>query len=399
MDEVGGRRLQAADPKTITLKAQSSTRSLTDEYQNSREIIPEKLLNPRKFVSYTSSEWEKIWLENVQEWTDEQRICEVMNTTSSSYMHDFLNATCTTRYEAPHDNWCIIDDEYRPMYYNTGDRSRYDITWVPPPFAVPIDPDFPKPFNPTSDMEHVFSKFVFLDETTGEEYVEYIEPLVSHLRYPLARCLNPEDPYYYFREITFRGWLMPPPNVRNERKFYFDAGASQWDDGAGGPSLKYFEAMWKRHGMEWDDIYAYEMMTTAIEFYQTVPPEFMTLVHYLQCAVSSSPLEHTDETPFLPFEVMLHTMPEDYVLLKLDIDAPTVENGNIDYLFQTQPHNSEEEDQFFNVINEVVYEHHIYDNYLMRDLWGTKASRDSMEDSYRMFLNLRLRGIRAHSWI
>jgi hypothetical protein len=33
----------------------------------------------------------------------------------------------------------------------------------------------------------------FLDETTGRFYQEYIEPLVSHLRFPLAQCLDDNE--------------------------------------------------------------------------------------------------------------------------------------------------------------------------------------------------------------
>ena len=48
----------------------------------------------------------------------------------------------------------------------------------------------PKPFEFTSDLEHVFSKFVFYGEETQEQYTEYIEPLVSHLRFPLAHVFE-----------------------------------------------------------------------------------------------------------------------------------------------------------------------------------------------------------------
>jgi len=359
--------------------------------------------NRRKFVSYTSSEWEKDWLEHVTEWTDAKAICDVMMNPASksfAYMHDFLNATCTSRYEFPYSNWCVIDDEYRPMYYNTANRNTFEIQWVPPQanpkmdYGVRLEGDgLPKPFTP--ELEHIFSKFVFYDEVEKQYYTEYIEPLVSHLRFPLAVCLHPNEDYYLYREITFRGWIMPPSNgVRKERKFYFDAGASDWEDGAGGPSLKYFYNMWKRHDILWDQIYAYEMTTTRKEFYDIIPQEYANLVNYQQCPVSSSPQDDSLQTPFLPLEIQRKTNEDDYVLLKLDIDSPRVEQGTIDYILE---HNNN--GGSFNIIDEIFYEHHILDNYLMSKWWGAGAAKTSMEESYRMFLNLRLKGIRAHSWI
>ena len=116
-------------------------------------------------------------------------------------------------------------------------------------------------------------------------------------------CLNPDEPYKYFHEMTFRGWLLPPHGIRNERKFYFDAGASDWKDGASGPSLKYFYNMWKRHDIVWDQINAYELITTRREFYDIIPQEYANFVNCKQCYVSSSPEAYSLTTPFLRLEI------------------------------------------------------------------------------------------------
>jgi hypothetical protein len=76
---------------------------------------------------------------------------------------------------------------YRPLWYNTEDRTKFNVSFDQPPEldGIPIPP--PKPVKPGPEHEHIVSKFVFVDETTGLEYTEYIEPLVSHLRHP---CRN-----------------------------------------------------------------------------------------------------------------------------------------------------------------------------------------------------------------
>ena len=82
-----------------------------------------------------------------------------------------------------------------------------------------------------------------------------------------------------------------------------------------------------------------------------------------------------------------------YVLLKLDIDSPQVEQGTFDYILNNNSFEG------ISISDEIFYEHHIYYNYLMSNWRGEDAAKTSMKDSYKMFLNLRLKGIRAHSWI
>jgi len=244
-------------------------------------------------------------------------------------------------------------------------------------------------------MEHIFSKFTFLDEHTGEEYVEYIEPLVSHLRFPLCHCIDPipNTPSYKYHYTTFRGWLIPPPprTTRNHNQaLYFDAGASSWSAGSGGPSLKYFYNIWERSGIEFDDIYAFEMTTPVDSFYESVPFYHRGYTHYQQCAVSSKPEDDSAETPFIPNMIKRMATKEDYVLFKLDIDSPSVENGNIDFVLSDEN----------NYIDELIWEHHISGNYLMVE-WGPPEDQDqvSLRGSYDYFLKMRQKGIRAHSWV
>ena len=52
-------------------------------------------------------------------------------------------------------------------------------------------------------------------------------------------------------------------------------------------------------------------------------------------------------------------------------------------------------------IDEFFWEHHIYGNYLMRGIWGVKPGQDdrSIRESAELFLQLRQRGVRSHSWV
>lgn len=263
------------------------------------------------------------------------------------------------------------------------------------PFPETVQLQHPiQPVVPGLQNEHVVSKFVFEDERTGEQYTEYIEPLVSHLRFPLCRCTEykaePNSTATY-RDFLFRGWIIPPQLTRKERAYYFDAGASEWNGGLGGPSLSYFHALWNRSGVVFDETHAFEAETEPSKFQRSVPRELQDQVFYRKCFVSSSVEEETNDSPFIPRMILNKTRENDYVLFKLDIDSPGVENGSIEFILS---HPNPQVDELF-------WEHHAVGNYLMRPNWGPYEDQDrkTLKQSYDIFLRLRQKGIRAHSWV
>lgn len=119
--------------------------------------------------------------------------------------------------------------------------------------------------------------------------------------------------------------------------------------------------------------------------------------------------------PFLPAEIEDKLSANDYVVFKLDIDAPDVENRIVDYMLGW--HN-------VGLVDEFLWEQHVT-NYLMASRWkgsqvlfetmpnaanelpppqpaDTNILQDatkSIADSYNYFLRLRKLGVRAHSWV
>jgi hypothetical protein len=377
-----------------------------------------------EFVSYTSSEWERLWLENVDKWIqpkDSSEGCRQLMVDQIHFVHDFLNLTCTTRFPPPYEEWCCMDDFANLIYYNTSSRNgKLELSYTPPPglieFLKRIPPVRAEPVIPTARDEHVVSKFVFRDTATGEELVEYIEPLVSHLRFPLYGCLAQDDAPHF---IVTKIFIIPPdPNLRSSthRRFgnartrannryhdkylFFDAGASSWSAGAGGASLEYFANMWQRHGIVFDEIYAFEATTSPEEFYRSIPTSFWSnRTTYQQGYVSSRLEDDTPSTPFIPKYIQNHATAQDYVIFKLDIDSPGVEEANIEYLVDSVANNAHL------WIDELVWEHHIYENPFMRWSWfqengpPVNGTDQSLRGSYNLFLKMRKLGIRAHSWI
>lgn len=293
-----------------------------------------------------------------------------------------------------------VDDgtgEKRRSWYNldTGKASRDDPPDLPPSSfknwsevfdsRSPARPFAPEDLESQNEVPMVFSRFDFMDEVTGRKYSEYIEPLVSHLRHPLSACYQKQASY------TTRAFVVPPPgeNVPVEsKKLYFDAGASRWSSGEGGPSLSFFTEVWKRHGIEFDHIECWEGTTRPDKFYSTVPQEFQDRTHYNQQYIASSP---HDRGPFVPSVIKSLAKKEDYVLFKLDIDSGDVERGTVEHLLN-HPEN-------LAFVDEFVWEHHVEGNYLMKHAWKNSTDDMSIYDSYQYFLRLRQKGVRAHSWV
>ena len=217
---------------------------------------------------------------------------------------------------------------------------------------------------------------------TGQVEYEYIEPLVSHLRHPLARC--------HFADkndvlLVDRSYVLPGFD-KSRRTYLFDVGASSWNTGAGGPSLSYFAAVWKRYGVDWDHIEAWEGSTDNATFYKTVPTEWLSKVSYHNEWVSTSPVQ----SPFVPLIIESRANLTDYVVFKLDIDSKSVESEIVKYMMKWDK---------LQLVDEFLWEHHV-DNYLMASNWGSSQDMTKkISDSYEYFLFLRHKGVRAHSWV
>ena len=164
--------------------------------------IKNKNYQRRKFVSYQSSKWEEMWINDIGVLEKDRTICQRLIKNETDYLHDFLTATCTSRFPPPFDSWCVIDDTYVPLYYNLNSNRKipFDATMITfvRPNEIPKNIKYHtnEPVIPSSNYSHIFSRFTFLDELTGETFDEYIEPLVSHLRFPLAVCLKVECPKF-----------------------------------------------------------------------------------------------------------------------------------------------------------------------------------------------------------
>ena len=381
------------------------------EIANTEGLTTSQAENRRQFISYKSSKWEQIWLDNVAEWGQDPpagNICHnIQGPAQQKYLYRFLSETCTAKVES--SPWCHVNDAYQPYWYNTITH-QFSLNYpVQDSEAAPIAhyanatsgvvPDF------NLENDEIFSRFTFYDEVEEKEYTEYIEPLVSHLRHPLAGCVNAShfvEPWSHHtdRLLVFARsyllWLPKPFSSKESKHYYFDAGASSWMSGAGGASLSVLMSQFGRNKIKFDHIEAWEGSNPEAMFYKDVPNEYRKYVHYHQAWVSSNPNENDPAKPFIPEVIAKITRPEDYVFFKLDIDSLGIETGVVEYYL------SDEGSAHIRYLDEFVWEHHVRGNYIMaRRGWcpGACDKSKSLIDSYEYFISMRRKGVRAHSWV
>ena len=386
--------------------------------------------NGRTFLGYTSSAWEEEWLNNLDAWQDERSICDhVLSTNEWPKMMKSLEATCN-RFPVEEEGkspWCIMDDNYSHrhggVYYNR-ETGQLAIGQNAAPDLASVEFEAKtRPLDPSAEYEDVLSKFTYRNEGTNETYDEYIEPLVSHLRHPLAKCAGHPDfakhvisgssawswiPGLRKRKENMvltlaRGYLIPPPpphsiSSTSAKTYLFDAGASNWFEGAGGPSLSVLTELFERNGRSFDDVRAFEGSTSPETFDKIVPQEWKDKTTFQQAWIRSRPdvpatSDASLDGPFLPTHIASIVTKDDYVVFKLDIDSPEVEGNTVLHLL------SDEGAEDLSYIDEFFWEHHVTGNYLMRPNWGIVPGGLSIRDSAELFLRLRRRGVRAHSWV
>ena len=65
----------------------------------------------RRFLNYTSSQWELMWLENIQVWEKNRTICEnVLSSEQEPFLRKFQETICTHHIED--SSWCAVQDPY-----------------------------------------------------------------------------------------------------------------------------------------------------------------------------------------------------------------------------------------------------------------------------------------------
>ncbi len=123
------------------------------------------------------------------------------------------------------------------------------------------------------------------------------------------------------------------------------------------------------------------------EVWRQVPADVKPFYHWFN--IPADPTPGSLDNPLEMMKVLCK--PEDFVVLKLDIDNQPVE---MQFIAQIQADKA-----LSRLIDEMFFEHHIFIEPLAECCFHSKESNGLMSDSAKIFLGLRHAGIRMHYWV
>lgn len=239
---------------------------------------------------------------------------------------------------------------------------------------------------------------------------QYIEPLIGLLRDPLTICkydglsskllfnggegvqskrfylLGPSAPYQnlYISTVDIAPWLNRP----GSRKILFDLGSSFFNgmsstiNSSSTIGTRWFYEYFRSISLRFDRIIAFEARQyTPNDYWKQIPDDIIGSLTFINNGVDKS-------GKFNPWNILKSiAKPDDYVIIKLDIDTPSLENNLANQVLNDPSISS--------LIDEMFYEMHVSVNE-MRPFWGSPGGQ--LKDTYVFFTKLRQLGIRMHSW-
>ena len=181
--------------------------------------------------------------------------------------------------------------------------------------------------------------------------------------------------------------LSSPTGHYVPKAYYFDLGASLYDSGAGGASQSWFVETYESRGIRWDGIFAWEAKPhPAGQVWGKLPARLKPIYRWYNVPVSPKP-GHPDNA--LDY-IRRIARPEDFVLVKLDIDTTPVEEALVGQILAS--------DELLGLVDEFYFEHHV-NTRPMHPYWGTQSAQQTLADTYRIFAALRGKGVVAHAWV
>jgi len=224
----------------------------------------------------------------------------------------------------------------------------------------------------------------------------YMEPLVPPLRHP-DMCLPDNKLGAYVATMDYMiedfGHICRNVLNRNMRTVFIDMGACyKFEHSTNNNPVQAIKAIekYRHNGIHFDHIYAYEVRELKTEdVYASIPDHMKGPLHWINMPVS--PEEGHDDNPWTMLKKNFR--PDDFIVVKLDIDTPSVEMPLFQQLLAS-PELQELVDVFY-------FEHHVEMDE-MQTFWGAHGSgktKGSLTESLEMFQKLRKAGVAAHYWI
>ncbi len=175
-----------------------------------------------------------------------------------------------------------------------------------------------------------------------------------------------------------------PPWLYTEgsQKILIDIGSSYFKSRNGNTAeigTKWFYDYFKERSIRFDRIIAYEYQNLeARRVWEELPDDVFPFYTFINVGVEEKLGKFN---PWTMVEAI--AKPNDYVVLKLDIDKPVLESALMKQLL-------DENNRARYLIDELFFEKHVSDK--------KESKEDKLKDSYELFTRLRQCGIRMHGW-
>lgn len=306
------------------------------------------------FVKYEPSAWETQWTREIPRWKDNE--CEIMN-------------------QADHKTralWSVYTSQTKNQFQTKNSK----------PSVV---------FN----ERDIYSRLIWKNQKNGSLIEQQIEPLVGLLRDPLTICAQLKPVVGVFQPgesaMEAKRFLLPetPPPSESTRYVVMDLGAGLYAGTQGKQDTigaKWFVDLYAKRGVTIDRLISFEdNQHTPEQIFKNVPAALMGKYVYINMPVSAEA-----SSALNPWNVLLHTAKKsDYVIVKLDIDNSEVDRQLVLQLIANKT--------LHDVVDEFYFEHHV-NSKEMNQYWGSHHGEHTIVQSYALFKNLRMLGVRAHSW-
>ena len=188
-----------------------------------------------------------------------------------------------------------------------------------------------------------------------------------------------------WKSETIKGWSLAEFKLGD---VILDLGSGP---GPGGSGQNWFTKTYRERGIVFDRVLAWEAkLYTPEQWLSTLPLDVHDVVSFYNVAVD--PSLGSRNNPLRVLQTLAH--PNDFVVLKLDIDNCEVEEELVHQILN--------DSTLSTLIDELYWEHHVQMSPMQYKGWGLHINRytnQTLASSYKLFRSLRTQGIRAHSWI
>lgn len=333
------------------------------------------------FVEYFPSEWELSWSNNIDYLKD--KVCWKLSSIEeslklNSFMKQMIEPEGLLKYASLDPNFSLFSkqrfklscDGYadsnklmemmlEPLVGNTRD----------PLTMCPINYKIEKKLYPKTPVERIQSKRHLI-----------LAPM-SPIRYKVSKNSD-WSPWMNHEENL----MTSPLKQKNKNFILFDIGSSyygSWLNKSEISSTSWFVEKYQKNGIKFNRIIAFEsypLNSTIV--WGSLPDDIVPFYTLINLGVSL-------EGKLNPWNILkILADPQDFVIIKIDIDTPTIENKLLDMLL--------EDPILLELVDEIFYEHHV-DIPEMWSSWG-RIKNLTLVDTYQIFTKLRESGIRMHSW-